>query len=80
MYLFNTTTARHNPNIIQSIIQNVQIKYELKDKELKIKKLLETEFLSFKLVEEFEKKLCYFFAGFGFDVVFLERIDAFAFS
>ncbi len=38
MYLFNTTTARHNPNIIQSIIQNVQIKYKLKDKELKIKK------------------------------------------
>jgi hypothetical protein len=58
MYLFNTTTARHNPNIIQPISQNVKIKYELKHKELKIKKLLETEFLSFKLVEEFEKKSC----------------------
>lgn len=58
----------------------VHVKYDLKNKEVKKQKTVGNEFLSFKLVEEVEKKLCYFFAELGFEVVFLEGIDAFTFS
>jgi len=74
LYTYTTSLENPNANLLRpnySVGFLVSKKYAgLKQKTLRFR-------LSAELVEKFQKKLCDFFAEFGFNVVFFERIDSF---
>ncbi len=75
--MLNTTTASNqNPHLQPHLSDDLLCKKD----EGRVQKNFVNLHLRFKLAEKSEKKLRNFFAEFGFQVVFFERVDSFAFG
>jgi len=74
--MLDTSTPKHGKPNASQLHPNCSVRFNFKKYAGLRQKTLRVR-LSAELVEKFQKKFRYFFAEFGFDVVFFERIDSF---